>query len=246
MLPADLLADLASGKLYVREGAVRELARRLDDPACDAATREAIRTVLAERQMQERDRFVYREIELALAARAAKPLTAFLDTLKDGGEGPEMLWLPPGRFLMGSPDSDGMAFEREKPQHEVRISSPFAIGRSPVTFDEYDRFCAATATDKPDDKGWGRGKRPVINVRWDDAIAYCQWLALQTGQPYRLPSEVEWEYACRAGTAASPPAAAPASCGPSGSAGILLAPGSAGILPARTWRNAARSRVSAA
>jgi formylglycine-generating enzyme required for sulfatase activity len=69
-----------------------------------------------------------------------------------------------------------------------------------VTFDEYDRFCERARREKPGDEGWGRGRRPVINVSWDDAQAYIAWLSHETGKTYRLPSEAEWEYACRAGT----------------------------------------------
>ena len=136
----------------------------------------------------------------------------FRDRLKDGGEGPEMVRLPPGRFLMGAPAGDEWAF-REMPQHEVRIARPFAIGRFPVTFEDYDRFVLATRQrglmgrlfggkqpELPDDNGWGRGRCPVINVSWNDALAYCVWLTRQTGRTYRLPSEAEWDYAGRAGT----------------------------------------------
>ena len=102
--------------------------------------------------------------------------TVFRARLKDGSEGPEMVVIPPGSFLMGAPDSDDQADDYEKPQHRVTISRPFAIGRYAVTFDEYDRFCDATRREKPSDVCWGRGRRPVIHVSWDDAVAYCAWL----------------------------------------------------------------------
>ncbi len=88
----------------------------------------------------------------------------------------------------------------EAPQHLVRIAYPLAVGRYPVTFEEYDAFCGETGHGAPDDEGWGRGRRPAVNVSWDDAEIYIAWLATQTRQPYRLLSEAEWEYACRAGT----------------------------------------------
>jgi len=115
--------------------------------------------------------------------------------------GPEMVVIPAGRFLMGSPDKEVQRSGDEGPQHLVTISRPFAIGRYAVTVGEYNAFCVATGRDKPGDQGLGRGRHPVINVTWNDAVAYCQWLSEQTGRSYRLPTEAEWEYACRAGTA---------------------------------------------
>jgi len=114
---------------------------------------------------------------------------------------PELVVVPAGEFLMGSPDWEEGSYEDERPQHRVAIARRFAIGRLPVTFDEYDWFCEATGHREAYDPGWGRGRRqPVVEVSWDDAQAYLAWLSQETGQAYRLPSEAEWEYACRAGT----------------------------------------------
>jgi formylglycine-generating enzyme required for sulfatase activity len=112
-----------------------------------------------------------------------------------------MVALPGGTFLMGSPEGEEGRDADEGPQHEVTIRS-FAIGKYEVTFEEWDACVAAGGCNgyQPDDRGWGRGRRPVINVSWDDAQAYMAWLAEATGKPYRLPSEAEWEYATRAGT----------------------------------------------
>lgn len=113
---------------------------------------------------------------------------------------PEMVALPKGEFLMGSSDDEEGCYGSQSPQHPVTIDRRLAIGRYTVTFEEYDHFCEATKREKPEGRGWGRGQRPVINVSWRDAVAFCAWLANETGQPYRLPSEAEWEYAARAGT----------------------------------------------
>ncbi|MCP4699463.1 MAG: SUMF1/EgtB/PvdO family nonheme iron enzyme, partial [Gammaproteobacteria bacterium] len=119
------------------------------------------------------------------------------DSLADAGPGPEMITLSAGSFQMG--DIQGNGRGNEKPVHEVTLDA-FAIGRYPVTFDEYDKFAEATDREKPGDGGWGRGRHPVINVSWEDAAAYCDWLCEQSGCHYRLPAEAEWEYAGRAGT----------------------------------------------
>ncbi len=128
------------------------------------------------------------------------PGQTFRDKLKSGGEGPLLTVIPAGRFLMGSPDSEPNRSDNEGPQHEVIIAQPFAFGVYAITFAEYDRFCQATDKKAPADNDWERENRPVINVSWRDAQAYCAWLSEQTGQSYRLPSEAEWEYACLAGT----------------------------------------------
>ncbi|MCK5667050.1 MAG: formylglycine-generating enzyme family protein [Thiotrichaceae bacterium] len=119
----------------------------------------------------------------------------FHDNLQNGNIGPDMVWIPPGRFEMGSV----LGQETELPVHRVSVKQ-FAMGRYEVTFAEYDQFANAVGRTKPSDEGWGRGNRPVINISWYDAIAYTQWLSEQTGQNYRLPTEKEWEYAARAGS----------------------------------------------
>ena len=134
---------------------------------------------------------------------------------------PEMVQIPPKdvwqdesrrSFTMGSnEDSD------EEPPHQVTFSQPFRIGEYEVTFDEYQVFAYLIEGDggcedlhkikKPNDDGWGRGRRSVINVSWLDAICYTEWLNKRigwlnekTGKKFRLPTEAEWEYAARAGT----------------------------------------------
>lgn len=118
------------------------------------------------------------------------------DPLRDGGKGPALVWVNAGRFTMGG----GMGAPTEElPVHEVRLG-PLYMGRTEVSFEEYDRFALATGRPLPDDAGWGRGRQPVINLTWEEARAYGAWLSVQTGKRYRLPSEAEWEYGARGGT----------------------------------------------
>lgn len=126
----------------------------------------------------------------------------FSDLLSSGEPGPEMVVLPAGEFLMGCfgtpmrPDAE--CHGREEPIRRVKIPRPFAVSKYEVTFEDYDRFTGAT--ERVDDHGWGRGRRPAINVSWPEAQAYVAWLSNETGETYRLLSEAEWEYAARAGS----------------------------------------------
>lgn len=141
------------------------------------------------------------EAETGLA-RLAPAYPVLRDRLSDNTLGPEMVALPAGEFQMGSPPAESGRYNDE-PIRTVRIAKPFAIGKYEVMFHEYDRFATAANRPLPADQGWGRGRRPVINVNWKNAVAYADWLSQQTGQRYRLPTEAEWEYAARAGTKTS-------------------------------------------
>jgi formylglycine-generating enzyme required for sulfatase activity len=144
------------------------------------------------------------------------------DSFKDGqGRSPELIVIPAGEFLMGSAESESLLKPEDRAldneivkgprKRLMRISRPFALGRYPVTYKEYEVYLAATGqasavdqTESRDINNFGHRLRPVVNVSWSDAQAYCTWLSEKTGLRgyfrYRLPSEAEWEYACRAGT----------------------------------------------
>jgi formylglycine-generating enzyme required for sulfatase activity len=129
--------------------------------------------------------------------KASKPGSEFTECANGC---PTMIVVPAGRFVMGSPATEADRLPTEGPQHEVAIARPFAVGRTEVTFAQWDACVAAGACRRVGDSTWGRGDRPVINVGWSDAVQYVEWLARMTGKPYRLLSEAEWEYAARAGT----------------------------------------------
>ena len=142
------------------------------------------------------------------AARNADRSLPLFEPFQDAPFAPQMVVVPAGEFMMGSPADEPWRESAEGPQHKVVIGHPFAVGRYAVTFEEWNfaqrdnAWASVTGTKprKPKDQKWGRGRRPVIDVSWDDAKAYATWLAHRTGQPYRLLSEAEWEYAARAGT----------------------------------------------
>lgn len=136
-------------------------------------------------------------ITVAVAATASdglKPGEVFSDC---ADVCPQMVVIPAGRFTREAPKGD------KKPAiTEVEIKA-LAVGRFEVTFREYDACVAAKACTRISDLGWGRDRRPVINISWNDAQTYVRWLSTKTGQTYRLLSDAEWEYAARAGQAAS-------------------------------------------
>ena len=124
------------------------------------------------------------------------------ETFSDCPDCPEMVVVPSGSFMMGSPESEEGRHNDEGPRHRVRIPAPFAVGKFEVTFSEWDACVSDGGCGgyRPKDEGWGRDRRPVINVNWKDAQRYVSWLSQKTGHGYRLLSEAEWEYVARAGT----------------------------------------------
>jgi formylglycine-generating enzyme required for sulfatase activity len=148
--------------------------------------------------------------------RALKPK----DMFKECTACPEMVVVPAGEYLMGTssdeiisltvqffpgaaPRSADAIFSSEQPQRRVKIAKPFAVGKFEITFAEWEACSAGggcSSNKSPTDTGMGKGRRPVINVSWDDARDYVEWLSRHTGKTYRLLTEAEWEYAARAGT----------------------------------------------
>ena len=114
----------------------------------------------------------------------------------------DMVLIPEGNFLMGAPETELDSQNSERPQHQVTVPT-FFMGRYPVTQEQWRIVAALPQVDrelKPDPSYFKGDKRPVERVSWYDSVEFCQRLFKHTGREYRLPSEAEWEYACRAGT----------------------------------------------
>ena len=115
---------------------------------------------------------------------------------------PELVVVPAGNFVIGSPAEEAERMHSEGPRHMVTLTYSLAVGVHEVTFQQWDACVndGGCARYRPDDIRWGRRNRPVINVSWHDAKSYLEWLSRETGHRYRLLSESEWEYAARAGS----------------------------------------------
>jgi formylglycine-generating enzyme required for sulfatase activity len=182
-----------------------------------------LKAEVAYRQEQERHRKQQAERHAAeLAAMTAHTPVAdangvLRDRFLDGtGAGPDLVLIPTGRFQMGSHDHEQVLaikagaqknwLERELPQRWVGIDHSFALGRYPVTVGQWRRFVKDTGWESQSDTDWRapgfaqNDEHPVVGVSWMDAQLYLRWLSEKTGQQYRLPTEAEWEYSCRAGT----------------------------------------------
>ena len=139
----------------------------------------------------------------ALQSKSAFALNVevtFSDSLQDGSLGPQLTVIPAGVFEMGSNEQEFGHRSDEAPQHYQQMTEPFAIGSMPITADQFERYTSAVNWNWSWDLIRSEGNHPVINIRHGEAEDFCRWLSDETGYWYRLPSEAEWEYACRAGS----------------------------------------------
>ncbi|MGB3519806.1 MAG: formylglycine-generating enzyme family protein [Elainellaceae cyanobacterium] len=111
----------------------------------------------------------------------------------------DMILIPGGSFMMGSPDGEPERQGNEGPQHGVTVPT-FFMGRYPVTQAQYEAVMETNPATRYEADPFVAPNKPVVGVSWDDAVEFCDRLSTRTGREYRLPSEAEWEHACRAGT----------------------------------------------
>jgi formylglycine-generating enzyme required for sulfatase activity len=165
-------------------------------PAASTAT--SAQPSPASEQAPPASRHVGRHRPCVESERGPKPLESFRDCAKDC---PEMIVIPAGEFTMGPSADEKARFGDQSQPHQVTIARPLAVSRFDVTFADWDICVAAGGCREIGDAGFGRETKPAINVTWTDAQQYAAWLSKSTGQPYRLLTEAEWEYAARAGAA---------------------------------------------
>ncbi len=138
---------------------------------------------------------------VAVGTASAAETPAAGTVLRDCDQCPELVVIPAGQFTMGATPGEQGADDDEGPPHAVTIARSFALGKYEVTYDEWEACVADKACERTHDETWGRGKRPVLHVNFEQAVGYAKWLSAKSGKVYRLPSEAEWEYAARAGSA---------------------------------------------
>ena len=141
----------------------------------------------------------------AAPAESTAPQQGEGKVFRDCDSCPELVLVAPARFMMDTGGQDLKQQVHATAPQEVVISEPFAIGRYEITFDDWDACVSAGGcTNQPSDDGWGRGRRPVIHVSFNDITEqYLPWLSKVTGHDYRLPTEAEWELASRGGAKGS-------------------------------------------
>jgi formylglycine-generating enzyme required for sulfatase activity len=216
----DLLDEAFYKEVCAKRDRVAQLDQEIHDEV-DKGRLNGLRPKVAELVQLQPQRKDLRALLKTLPQESAKEITNSI--------GLKLVLIPRGTFLMGSPKTEKDRFDDEN-QHEVEITKAFFLGKYEVTRGQFAQFVQSTgyqtAAEKDGQGGWGfnaatgkfeGGKKynwrhtgwgqtdehPVVNVNWNDARAFCDWLSKKEGKLYRLPTEAQWEYACRAGTTTS-------------------------------------------